>query len=315
MRLITLANCGLCEPVFGIAPLTTSPAMFTPLAHARYELIDLPTPDAGRAPRPMPWEEDDDEFIRFRATLPDEVTGEAIYERVALPLLRFPVDGVEQRTDAWGAARAFAVTASQFASAASQNPNQSANALLKAKTYPKREDFRGNPFTEWGSQHEVHAEEAFIQFLKEQDFKGELTHASHLRDPTRPFIGFSPDALLWSEDKSEVALVEYKCPAYRRSGPGHPYAAKNTLCVPQQYMPQIQGSLHVLRALFPDVRCARAWFVVWQPHQFFVTHIPYVDQYASRTIQHAESYFRTRFLPACADAVKERDLQIKKCKE
>jgi hypothetical protein len=120
-------------------------------------------------------------------------------------------------------------------------------------------------------------------------------------------LGFSPDALLWNKDRTEVELIEYKCPAYQRSGPGHPYAAKNSICVPRQYMPQIQGSMHLLRERFPGVRCVRSWFVVWQAHQFFVTHVPYVPQYAERTVAAGTSFFHERFLPACIDAIKERD--------
>ena len=84
MRLITLANCEVAETVFGIKPLETSPAMATPIAHSAYELTELPVVEP-RAPRAMPWEEDDAAYIKFRSRLPLAVTGDTIYEHIAKP--------------------------------------------------------------------------------------------------------------------------------------------------------------------------------------------------------------------------------------
>lgn len=318
MRLVTIQNCDQPELSLGIAPLTTSPAMATPLEHSIYELTELPTV-APRTPKGMPWEEDDSTFLKFRRGLPLDITPTVIYEQVAKPLLDLPLDA-EQRSEGWHLSRSFAVTASQFASAANENPSMSANKLLNSKTYPKAYGFAGNGFTEWGTQHEKHAEEAFVAFLathcgKATPANGDivfadgsiLSHISHKRDPTQPFLGFSPDALFWSNDAQEVSLVEYKCPAYQRSGPGHPYAAKNELCVPRQYMPQLQGSMLILRKCYPEVVCKRAWFVVWQAHQFFVTHVPYVPRFAEKIVADSTSFFKDRFLPACAEAITLRD--------
>ena len=249
----------------------------------------------------MPWETTDNIlFRRFREKLPQTVTPESIFTNIALPALAVPVSSAQKTTE-WFQARAFAVTASSFA-----GTSDNAETLLKTKTYPLRYGFSGNSYTEWGSLHEKHAEEAFVAFLAERATDYELEHPSHLRDPVRPFLGFSPDALLWNKDRTEVDLVEYKCPAARRSGPGHPYSV-HKLNVPSRYMAQIQGSMLLLRALYPDVRCVRAWFVVWQAHQFHVTHVPYVDLYARPTIDQADTFFQKRFLPACVDAVLTRE--------
>lgn len=322
MRLITIQNSVDCPAQYGITPLTPPTAMATPLSHSVYELAELPS-YSEQPTRGMPWEEDDEAFNRFRKTLPEDLTPETFYASVALPTYK-TVEG-EQRSAEWHAARTFAVTASQFASASDENPNMSANKLLASKTYPKKDGFRGNPYTQWGVLHEEHAEEAFCKFLSEHlgdavketrdsstpgkwHFKNgdTLEHPGFLRHPDNPCLGFSPDALLWNKDRTEVALVEYKCPAFQRSGPGHPYAAKNDLCIPRQYMPQIQGSLHLLRLMYPD-KCVRAWFVVWQAHQFFVSCVPYVPAYASRTVLASTAFFHDRFIPACINAIRERD--------
>ena len=303
MRLITLENCETRDEKFGIASLATSRAFETPKSHWPFELDSLPDAQP-RVQFPMPWEvASESSFRAFRAKLPPKVTPDSIFTDVVLPALALPT-GAAQRTPEWHQARAFAVTASNFA-----GTSENAETLLKTKTYPMRYGFNGNAFTEWGSIHEKHAEEAFIGFLAQIGHKGELAHPPHLRDPTRPFLGFSPDALLWSEERDEVDLVEYKCPAGRRSGPGHPYS-NDKLNIPSRYMPQLQGSMLLLRALYPAVRCVRAWFVVWQPHQFFVTHVPYVDQFASRTVEQARTFFHDRFLPSCVDAVHEREKRV-----
>jgi len=301
MRLITLKNCEVSVEKYGVAALATSPALVTPKHHWAFELDRLPCPQQ-QEQHGMPWEtEDNTKFRRFREKLPKIVTPDSIFTNVALPALSLPV-GSAQKTPEWYQARAFAVTASSFS-----GTSENAETLLKTKTYPLKYGFNGNSYTEWGSMHEKHAEEAFVTFLAERATDGyELCHPTHLRDPTRPFLGFSPDALLWNKDHTEVDLVEYKCPAARRSGPGHPYSS-DKLNVPSRYMSQIQGSLHLLRALYPNALCVRAWFVVWQAHQFHVTHVPYVDLYARKTVEQAETFFRGRFLPACVDAVLTRE--------
>jgi hypothetical protein len=301
VRLITLKNCASTDAKFGIGALETSGPIVTPSHHWAFELDGLPPPRAQQQ-HGMPWETTDNRAFRcFRKKLPAVVTPESIFTNVALPSLSLPV-GSTQKTPEWFQARAFAVTASNFA-----GTSENAETLLKSKTYPLRYGFQGNSFTEWGSMHEKHAEEAFLAFLAERAAEGfTLEHPAHLRDPTRPFLGFSPDALLWDKERTEVDLVEYKCPAARRSGPGHPYAS-DKLNVPSRYMSQIQGSMYLLRALNPGVRCVRAWFVVWQAHQFHVTHVPYVDLYASKTVDQAETFFKGRFLPACVDAVLTRE--------
>lgn len=300
VRLLTYKNCEAIDEKFGISILETSPPLQPPQHHSAFELDDLPRV-VPRENFGMPWEGTDNQaFRRFRNKLPKEITPESIYTNVALPTLQLPVTS-QQRSQEWHTARSFAVTASSFA-----GTSENADTLLKTKTYPKANGFTGNAYTEWGTLHEKHAEEAFVQFLSTHGFKGELTHPAHIRDPERPFLGFSPDALLWSEDHKEVDLVEYKCPAARRFGPGHPYS-DHKLYVPSRYMPQLQGSMLLLRASNPGVRCVRAWFVVWQPHQFFVTNVPYVHLYASKTVELAETFFHGRFLPACADAVIKRE--------
>ena len=337
MHLITKANCEVFEEKFGIPALSVSCAMETPIEHAEYELTELPTfTPPERAVHCMPWEGDEETFKKFRASLPS-LTPEALYETMA------PSGdcGAPQRSAEWYTARSFRVTGSQFASAAHENPNMSAAKLLESKVYPSRNPFDGNSYTAWGSLHEVHAEDAFVKFLSKhlgsevrwdgekdvpvtndrlfsflsKDFTfadgSRLEHPALLSTESTRWLGFSPDALLWNKDRTEVELIEYKCPAYQRSGPGHPYAAKNSICVPRQYMPQIQGSMHLLRERYPNVRCVRCWFVVWQPHQFFVTHVPYVPSYAKRTVDAGTTFFHERFLPACVDAIKERDSATK----
>ncbi len=335
MHLITKANCEVLEEKFGIPPLSVSCAMETPIEHAEYELTELPvfTPPESTV-HGMPWEGDEETYKKFRASLPS-LTPEALYATMA------PAGdcGAPQRSAEWYTARSFRVTGSQFASAAHENPNMSAAKLLESKVYPSRNPFNGNSYTAWGSLHEVHAEDAFVKFLSKhlgsevrwdgekdvpatndrlfsflaKDFTfadgSRLEHPALLSTESTRWLGFSPDALLWNKDRTEVELIEYKCPAYQRSGPGHPYAAKNSICVPRQYMPQIQGSMHLLRERYPNVRCVRCWFVVWQPHQFFVAHIPYVSSYAKRTVDAGSAFFHERFLPACIDAIKERDVK------
>jgi putative phage-type endonuclease len=128
-----------------------------------------------------------------------------------------------QRSDEWYAARYQRLTASDAATALGQNPYESRDQLvLKKCGYGPK--FMGNEATRHGQRWETHVSDLFCE---KNGYKA--YDAGLLLHPTIPFLGGSPDGLLSTEDGSDCALLEIKCPLYRQ--------IKDE--VPSHYMAQI----------------------------------------------------------------------------
>ena len=128
---------------------------------------------------------------------------------------------LEQRTDAWHAARRGKLTASNL------------GALLGQVSYTSRaeafrralgtDDFQGNEATEWGTVNEPNGIAYYEQVTGNKVIETGLhTH------PNFNWIAGSPDGLVGTE-----GMVEIKCPFYKRTPhaeiPGHYYMQINAL--------------------------------------------------------------------------------------
>jgi len=315
----------------GIKPMQTI-TLATPEAHSKYEMVSLGDKEES-APFAMPWEGPTEEFRAFakklgveldktemrQAFLDDKVLLEKaflsnIVQKSAEELkaeAEFP-----QRSAEWLHARAYTISASQFGAAAAHSKFQSTNKLIETKVYPKRsfEARRQKEFAKfagWGIEHEQDAEDAFKEsFLKEKAGMYCISHPKICKDAKFAWTGFSPDGILHrrENEKDVVELLEYKCPAYARDAPHHPYA-KELYNVPRQYMDQMQGSMWLMRnaPTFQHAEtCDRAWFVCWQPHAVHITHVPYMEAYAASIIQTTRELYFQRFVPGCVDAIHDR---------
>ncbi len=68
--------------------------------------------------------------------------------------------------------------------------------------------------------------------------------------------------------------------------------------VPSDYKAQVMSLMGYMRAYHVDWKPDRAWFVVWQSTQLFVTHIPFDQEYYDATMIKADTFYRTRLLVA-----------------
>jgi putative phage-type endonuclease len=201
-----------------------------------------------------------------------------------------------QRSQEWLDARRFCITASQFGSAAGVSPYQSRETLLVDKLW---NTFKGNAATDWGTFHECHAKETFCAWLK--DFMGEkhfvFREENLMKFSAEPWMAVSPDGLVEYEDG--IDLVEFKCPAFLRNTADHPYS-KWPNNVPPQYLAQIQGIMGYLNTNLKESsqRIKRCWFVVWQPHQTWITLISYDQEYYSSMHATIKDWYFKELLPA-----------------
>jgi hypothetical protein len=202
-----------------------------------------------------------------------------------------------QRSQAWLDARKYSITASQFGSAAGLSPYQSSDALLVDKLW---NTFQGNAATDWGTFHEPHAKESFCAWLKE--FMGSTPHTFReenlMKFSAEPWMAVSPDGLVDYErnGKKCTDLVEFKCPAFLRNTADHPYA-KWPNNIPPQYLAQIQGIMGYLNT-HQSVHIQRCWFVVWQPHQTWITLVDFDQEYYSTLHTKIKDWYFKELLPA-----------------
>lgn len=171
-------------------------------------------------------------------------------------------DAVQQRTPEWHARRQQRLTASQIASAVSENPYESRLSLL-AKKLGSQQSFQGSAATEHGNKWEQHAIEMF------ERISGEKVVQFGLMDSLNPAEGYlagSPDGITASGK-----LIEVKCPVSR----------KPNGVVPAHYMHQIQCLMHILQLPM----CCFIEFVppgTWTDEVFSVVEVPYDSAFWGR---------------------------------
>lgn len=249
------------------------------------------------------------------------LTPSDMYERMVIFKTMKEADAIrdaKQGSADWLKYRTYRLTASVFGSAVGMSPYQTPDELLLDKVWNV---FQGNDATRWGNANEPRAREAFdawirAKLLNEYEALGwnkeKITKAfsqfKHWEEglltfPGCPWIGVSPDGLVTyvNPDTGAVQtdLIEYKCPYYLASSVDHPYAKypRNT---PPQYFAQVQGVSNYLN-LFSEGRytVSRIWFVVWQPHQLWITEHE-VDKrfFAEDMFSKMKAWYFGKFLPA-----------------
>jgi len=279
----------------------------TPESHSVYEhneLSDVEPNQLEAITFKMPWD-DPQQYNFLKSIIP--ITS-AEFNRIFVERTKLECEdeqSKEPKSFGWHKARAFSVTASQFGSTAGHNKYMSKNALLESKLHPHIHE--SSPYIEWGLNHEIHAEEAFIAFLNAKECNFKIDHPGLLKDPLSPWTACSPDGILrrFEEGKEIVELIEYKAPAYYRGSLYHPYK-KYPYNTPPMYLDQMQGSMWIIKnknVIQNGSSLVGGWFVVWKPHAIHVTYIPYVAEYASTLMTGVKSFFETEFVPACVDEI------------
>jgi len=148
-----------------------------------------------------------------------------------------------QGTEAWFKEREGKLTASAFGQAAGLGPGSRQQLWRRLM---RLEEFTGNEATDWGTEHEPVALDAY------QAATGELADlAGFVPHPTLDWLGGSPDLLVRAEGMGEI-----KCPFSKQLYPE----------IPPYYLAQVQGLLEVT---------GRAWcdFICWTPEAMSITRV------------------------------------------
>lgn len=266
-----------------------------PVHHARYSAVNLHLFDCKKK---SDSEEDEDNDIQIpKRIIPDKILKPSDFykkfiaktESECLEELKAP-----QKSEKWIEARKYCITASQFGSAIGVSPYQTPEALVIDKTWYL---FKGNAACDWGTEHEEHAKESFCNYFKK--FQNEFTFKEEnlIKFEDCPWIGVSPDGFVeyLKDGKKCVDLVEFKCPAYLRNTRDHPYAKwpENT---PPQYYAQIQGIMGYLND--HNYTIEKCWFVVWQPHQTWITTHDFNKDYYLNMYEKLKLWYFEKLLPS-----------------
>lgn len=239
----------------------------------------------------------------------DDITPQEYYSRfIARTTEQCDSEGsAPQRSEAWKAARRFALTASDFGAAAGDNPFSSPDDLVAKKVW---QNFCGNDATKWGSTCEPKAAEAFLAWVHSHlDPKAKLHEFGLCKWSKASWIAVSPDGVLeWvdADGNTRFDLVEFKCPT-RTSTPSHPYA-KYPHDTPPYYQSQMLGIWGMWNKFggkpvpgepsrkIPSL--GRAFFVVWQPKTLWITQHEFTpDEWKALEAKLADWFF-VKYLPA-----------------
>ncbi|MCP4833088.1 MAG: YqaJ viral recombinase family protein [Gammaproteobacteria bacterium] len=148
---------------------------------------------------------------------------------------------MEQDSEDWHNIRKGRATASEFDKIITATGRQSKQAhaymrKLARESYlsdPHR--FRGNKYTEWGREHEVHARNMF-RHLKDLA----VVEVGFVISDKLQVVGCSPDGLVCSDDGEYIAGLEIKCP---QPDTHVDYLLEGLL--PDKYKLQVHGSMAV----------------------------------------------------------------------
>lgn len=194
-----------------------------------------------------------------------------------------------QRSLEWKAARAHCLTASNFGAAVGHNPYQSPTSLVKEKLWST---FKGNYATAYGTVHEDDARHEAEVFINETYGPTSFVYPNLVKVQSEPWIAVSPDGL--AETPEGTVLLEFKCPM--KDTDAHPYA-KYKYCMPEYYFDQVQGILGFYNELYHKP-IQHALFVVWQPHQTWITKVPYDKAYFDTLYASLKQWYFEMYLPA-----------------
>lgn len=199
-----------------------------------------------------------------------------------------------QRSHEWLQARKFSITASQFGTAAGLSPYQTSDELVIEKLW---NTFEGNAATQWGNMHEKHAKEVFCNFFSQKYQNYTFMEENLMKFAKEPWMAASPDGIVKYEEDGVIKydLVEFKCPAYLRNTQNHPYAKFNN--IPPHYKAQIQGIMGYLNN-HTLMNFSRCWFVVWQPHQTWITEEKFEKDYYLKLHEKLEKWYFSKMLPS-----------------
>lgn len=155
-----------------------------------------------------------------------------------------------QRTEQWFKEREGKLTASAFGQAAGLGP--SSRQQLWRRIMGMEPPFEGNPATDWGTEKEPVAIEAYSKTtVAEVELVGFMKHKDY------DWLGGSPDLLVGVSGMGEV-----KCP----------FSQELYDEIPAYYMAQMQGCLEITDREWCD-------FICWTPTKMSVTRVMRSDEY------------------------------------
>lgn len=239
--------------------------------------------------------------ILHRVPSADFFRNELLQRLRITPEQRKQIQDTPQHDPGWYAARHFRVTMSNAATAADNNPFETADSLVLSMLEPlgedvlnavplpptlvnrkKRNDKAAQEAMRHGTMYEDVAREAYTIRMENRGHKVDVWECGLCVDLETGWLGASPDGFVRLDDREDVGLLEIKCPKA-----GVVYEK-----MPCYYYDQIQGLMNLL-----DLNWCH--FIVWTKSDIciweFLRDVPYWTQKLKPRL---EKFYFEKFIPA-----------------
>ena len=151
----------------------------------------------------------------------------------------------------------------------------------------------------WGCEHELKARKMYEAYATQQHQDLSVCDAGLHIDPSRPYLGASPDALLSCSCCGD-GILEIKCPHCAKDTGILSTTEKKHFCIENtdgtyalnrdhQYHYQVQAQLFVTKRKFCD-------FMVWSTSNFFIQRILPDADFITEAVQNVEAFYRSAIL-------------------
>lgn len=151
----------------------------------------------------------------------------------------------------------------------------------------------------WGCEHEKKARDTYTAVATQHHQDLTVCDAGLHIDPSRPYLGASPDALVSCSCCGD-GVLEIKCPHSAKEGVLHAtenkhFCIENTddgcgLKKDHEYHYQIQAQLFITRRKYCD-------FMVWSESNFYLQRIWPDADFFTEALQNVEAFYRSAILP------------------
>jgi putative phage-type endonuclease len=196
---------------------------------------------------------------------------------------------VQQRSEAWFAARKGRITGSMVGAILGLDINTSRDEAMRRMVRAYQglpSEFTGNIATQWGTNHETEAREDF-----EYDQEMTVEPASFVVHPTLPWLGASPDGYL-----SFDALIEIKCPFGLRD------KLKPVPFKTIEQQPHYYAQMQIQMLVTGRELC---YFWQWTPNDYDLTLVKFDPAWIVENLPKLEAFYQ-EFLKACEEVSDEK---------
>lgn len=156
----------------------------------------------------------------------------------------------------------------------------------------------------YGRKNEPHAAERYISVMKSAGHSISVQHCGLVVNPSCPWLGASPDRLVYDPEELGYGTVEIKCPySLKDSDPSVVSATQFYLTIENEEPQLRRDHIYYFQVLgqMALTGCQWADFVVWSENWIAIERIRFDEQEWARAKLRLDSFFFSTVLPYFVD--------------